>query len=105
MGPECSLLAFVDGTTVVPMAPAQDHKRAFDDDTDPTPAAWACTRRCLCVSAEEYARMVEILEQTATALAEEDIEFRGVLYGGFILTAEGPRSSSTTCGSAIRRPR
>jgi phosphoribosylamine--glycine ligase len=43
------------------------------------------------VSASEYARMVEILEQTATSLAEEGIEFRGVLYGGFVLTAEGPR--------------
>jgi phosphoribosylamine--glycine ligase len=90
-GPECSLLAFVDGTTVVPMSPAQDHKRAFDDDEGPNTGGMGVYSPVPMVSASEYARMVEILEQTATSLAEEGIEFRGVLYGGFVLTAEGPR--------------
>jgi phosphoribosylamine---glycine ligase len=90
-GPECSLLAFVDGTTVVPMSPAQDHKRAFDDDEGPNTGGMGVYSPVPMVTTAEYARMVEILEQTATSLAEEGIEFRGVLYGGFVLTAEGPK--------------
>jgi phosphoribosylamine--glycine ligase len=45
-GPEVSLFALTDGTTVLPLLPAQDHKRVGDGDTGPTPAAWAPTRRC-----------------------------------------------------------
>ena len=90
-GPECSLLAFVDGTTVVPMSPAQDHKRAFDNDEGPNTGGMGVYSPVPMVTAAEYARMVEILEQSATALAEEGIEFRGVLYGGFVLTAQGPK--------------
>ncbi len=90
-GPECSLLAFVDGTTVLPMSPAQDHKRAYDNDEGPNTGGMGVYSPVPMVTAAEYARMVEILEQTATGLAEEGIEFRGVLYGGFVLTAEGPK--------------
>jgi phosphoribosylamine--glycine ligase len=42
------------------------------------------------VSAKEYARMLEILERTAHELVESHITFRGILYGGFVLTAQGP---------------
>ena len=44
-GEEASFFALVDGTTALPLATAQDHKRAFDGDRDPTPAAWAPIRR------------------------------------------------------------
>ena len=90
-GPEVSLLAFVDGTTVLPMAPAQDHKRAFDGDTGPNTGGMGVYSPVPIVDAEEYARMLEILQFTAQALSSEDIEYRGVLYGGFILTDEGPK--------------
>ena len=43
------------------------------------------------ISAAEYARMLEILELTARELVESGISFRGILYGGFVLTAEGPK--------------
>ena len=45
-GPEVSLFCLVDGETVVPLLPAQDHKRAYDNDEDQTPAAWVLTLRC-----------------------------------------------------------
>jgi phosphoribosylamine--glycine ligase len=90
-GPECSLLAFVDGTTVVPMAPAQDHKRVGDGDTGPNTGGMGVYSPVPLVTDEEHSRMVEIMEASAQALAAEGIDYRGVLYGGFILTAEGPK--------------
>ncbi len=44
-GPEVSLFAITDGTTVLPMLPAQDFKRVHDGGAGPTPAAWAPTPR------------------------------------------------------------
>lgn len=90
-GPECSLLAFVDGTTVLPMAPAQDHKRVGDGDTGPNTGGMGVYSPVPLVTHEEYRAMVAIMEATARALADEGIEYRGVLYGGFILTSEGPK--------------
>jgi len=90
-GPECSLLAFVSGTTVVPMAPAQDHKRVGDGDTGPNTGGMGVYSPVPLVTAAEYASMVEIMEASAAAIAAEGIDYRGVLYGGFVLTAEGPK--------------
>ena len=89
-GPEVSLLAFVDGVTVRPMAPAQDHKRAFDGDIGPNTGGMGVYSPVPGISAEDYSRMVEILEMTARTLHNEGIDFRGVLYGGFMLTSAGP---------------
>ncbi len=90
-GPECSLLAFVSGRDMVPMAPAQDHKRVGDGDTGPNTGGMGVYSPVPLVRADEYARMVEIMHMSADALADEGIDFRGVLYGGFVLTAQGPK--------------
>jgi phosphoribosylamine--glycine ligase len=90
-GPEVSLLAFVDGATVLPMAPAQDHKRVGDGDTGPNTGGMGVYSPVPGVTATQYARMLEILQRTAHELVEDDISFRGILYGGFILTAAGPQ--------------
>jgi phosphoribosylamine--glycine ligase len=90
-GPEVSLLAFVDGSTVMPMAPAQDHKRAFDGDAGPNTGGMGVYSPVPGIPAADYARMVEILEMTARQMAAEHIDFRGVLYGGFMLTPAGPK--------------
>jgi phosphoribosylamine--glycine ligase len=90
-GPECSLLAFTDGITVLPMAPAQDHKRAFDGDLGPNTGGMGVYSPVPLVSADEYQIMVSLLEKTVRALREEGIDYRGVLYGGFMLTACGPK--------------
>jgi phosphoribosylamine---glycine ligase len=90
-GPEVSLLAFVDGTTVMPMAPAQDHKRVGDGDTGPNTGGMGVYSPVPGVDAADYSRMLEILEMTARALHSGGIAFRGILYGGFILTADGPK--------------
>jgi phosphoribosylamine---glycine ligase len=90
-GPEVSLLAFVDGTTVMPMAPAQDHKRVGDGDTGPNTGGMGVYSPVPGVEAHDYSRMLEILQMTARALHSAGIAFRGILYGGFILTADGPK--------------
>jgi len=90
-GPEVSLLAFVDGATVLPMAPAQDHKRVGDGDTGPNTGGMGVYSPVPGVSGEEYSQMLQILQMTAGELVESGIGFRGILYGGFVLTAEGPK--------------
>ena len=89
-GPECSMLVFVEGDTMVPLAPAQDHKRVGDGDAGPNTGGMGVYSPVPLLYRDEYVRMLDIMQEMAVALKEEDIDFRGVLYGGFILTEEGP---------------
>jgi len=90
-GPECSLLAFVDGKTVRAMRPAQDHKRAFDGDTGPNTGGMGVYSPVPAVDAATLAQMTKILQDTVDGLASDGIRYRGVLYGGFMLTDSGPK--------------
>lgn len=90
-GPECSLLAFTDGSAVVPMVPAQDHKRAFDGDTGPNTGGMGVYTPVPAVSDDEHRAMVDMLERTVAGLAADGILYQGVIYGGFVLTADGPK--------------
>ena len=90
-GPECSMLAFVSGETVLPMAPSQDHKRAYEGDEGPNTGGMGVYSPVPIVTEEEHATMVDVMERAAAALCKEDIDYRGVLYGGFMLTAQGPK--------------
>ena len=90
-GPECSLLVFTDGITTLPMAPAQDHKRAYEGDTGPNTGGMGVYSPVPIVTDEELAIMIGLMEQTVAALTSEDIDYRGVLYGGFMLTPVGPK--------------
>lgn len=90
-GPECSLLAFTDGETVLPMLTAQDHKRAFDNDEGPNTGGMGVYAPVPTVNEATLAEMVAILERTVAGLRADGIAYRGVLYGGFILTAGGPK--------------
>ncbi|MCL2437849.1 MAG: phosphoribosylamine--glycine ligase [Coriobacteriia bacterium] len=90
-GDECSMIAFVDGSTVLPLAPSQDHKRVGDGDTGPNTGGMGCYSPVPSVSDEQLVQMTDILNRTAAALVEEGIEYRGILYAGFMLTEEGPQ--------------
>jgi phosphoribosylamine--glycine ligase len=90
-GPECSLLAFTDGRAVLPMVPAQDHKRAFDGDAGPNTGGMGVYSPVPLVDAPTLAAMTDILRATVAGLAADGVDFRGVLYGGFILTTDGPK--------------
>ena len=90
-GPECSLLALTDGKTVLPLAPAQDHKRAWEGDTGPNTGGMGAYSPVPIATADELAAMEGVMGQMVAALHEEGVDYRGVLYGGFMLTDEGPK--------------
>lgn len=91
VGPECSMLAFTDGVTVLPMAPSQDHKRAYEGDEGPNTGGMGVYSPVPIVTDEEHAVMVDVMERAVAGLREEGIDYRGVLYGGFMLTPQGPK--------------
>lgn len=92
VGPECSLLAFVSGGKALCMTTAQDHKRAFDGDRGPNTGGMGVYSPVPIVTSDELGRMRQIMEVAAAATAREfDHDYRGVLYGGFMLTSEGPK--------------
>ena len=92
-GPECSLLSFVTAGKSFPMAPAQDHKRAYDGDRGPNTGGMGVYSPVPIVTDEEMAAMVEIMDRAAAATAREPFasDYRGTLYGGFMLTPQGPK--------------
>ena len=91
-GPECSMLAFLSEGKALAMPCAQDHKRAFDGDLGPNTGGMGVYSPVPCVTPELEAAMQEIMQNAAAATAKDfDDAYTGVLYGGFMLTAEGPK--------------
>ena len=91
-GREVSLLALTDSKTVIPLVPACDYKRVFDDDQGPntggmgsySPPGFFDT-----VLTKEVMRT--ILEPAIRAMAEEGMPYKGVLYAGLMITPDGPK--------------
>ncbi|MFS0785835.1 phosphoribosylamine--glycine ligase [Shouchella sp. 1P09AA] len=91
-GEELSLMAFVNGTTVVPMVPAQDHKRAYDGDKGPNTGGMGAYSPVPQFSDDDVEEAVRtILQPTANAMVEEGRSFTGVLYAGLMMTTHGPK--------------
>lgn len=90
-GPECSLLVFTDCKTMRPMATAQDHKRAYDGDLGPNTGGMGCYSPVPIVTQAELDEMIADMQRAVDGMAQEGIDYRGVLYGGFMLTKDGPR--------------
>lgn len=91
-GPECSMLAFVAGGKALCMPCAQDHKRAFDGDRGPNTGGMGVYSPVPCVTPELETQMRQVMELAAAATQEDFATgYRGVLYGGFMLTPEGPK--------------
>lgn len=91
-GPEVTVLAFTDGTTIKPMVSSQDHKRAFDGDRGPNTGGMGAFSPSLNYTDEIAAVCMEtIFRPTVAALAAEGIKYKGVLYFGLMLTPDGPR--------------
>lgn len=89
-GPEISVLSFCDGTTVVPMVSAQDHKRAYDNDMGPNTGGmgtFSPSRIYDKAMAEEC--MNNIFKPTVEALIKEGITYKGVIYFGLMATKDG----------------
>lgn len=89
-GPEFSFMCFVGGENVYPMALAQDHKRAFDNDQGPNTGGMGAYSPLPFITDEDRTFALEnIMKKTAKALVAEGCPFYGVLYGGLMKTTKG----------------
>jgi phosphoribosylamine---glycine ligase len=90
VGPELSVLGLADGTRVVPLPPARDHKRRFDGDEGPNTGGMGAIAP-VAVGADTLAACHDMLQRAVAGMAADGVPFVGVLYGGFMLTVDGPR--------------
>jgi len=92
VGEEASFFALSDGETVVPLPTAQDHKRALDGDAGPNTGGMGAYSPAPVMTADTVERtMAEIIRPTVKAMAARGAPFRGVLFAGLMVTAEGPK--------------
>ncbi len=97
-GEELSVLALVAGRTIIPLAPSQDHKRAFDNDEGPnTGGMGAYCPAPLGTPAILDEIEAHALVPTVHALKRKRTPFRGVLYAGVMVTNQGPRILEYNC--------
>ncbi|KAF9317472.1 Bifunctional purine biosynthetic protein ade1 [Podila horticola] len=91
-GQELSILAFSDGYTVVPLPPAQDHKRIFDNDQGPNTGGMGCYAPTPVASPEILADIKRtILQPTIDGMRRDGFPFVGILFTGIMLTSVGPK--------------
>lgn len=97
-GEEASFFAISDGTAVLPLAAAQDHKTVWDGDRGPnTGGMGAYSPAPVMDSAMEARVMAEIVRPTIAAMAGEGTPYTGVLYVGLMITREGPKVIEFNC--------
>lgn len=91
-GPEFSFMCITSGEKVYPLAMAQDHKRAYEGDKGPNTGGMGAYSPVPFVTEEiREVALEKIMKATAKAMVAEGVPFVGVLYGGLILTTEGPK--------------
>src|SRR5687768_4711233 len=97
-GPECSIIAFIDRTSMYVLEPSQDHKPVEDGDTGPMTGGMGAYSPTPVVT-ESVLRTIErdILVPVMDGLVREGIEYRGVLYAGLMLTTNGPKVLELNC--------
>lgn len=97
-GEEASMLAFVDGKTIVPMIAAQDHKRIFDGDKGPnTGGMGAYAPAPVVTPAVRKAVEEQIFRPVVEGLRKKGIIYKGCLYAGLMITADGPKVVEFNC--------
>ena len=91
-GEEASFFALCDGETAIPLAAAQDHKRAFDDDKGPNTGGMGAYSPAPLMTAEMIKRtMDEIVHPTVRAMKAMGAPYKGVLFAGLMITKDGPK--------------
>ncbi len=97
-GPEVSILAFCDGKSIVPMIPSQDHKRLLEGDRGPNTGGIGAYAPLSFLSKQNLKDIHQsIIEKTLMGLQEEEIDYKGVIYFGIMLTEEGPQLLEYNC--------
>jgi phosphoribosylamine--glycine ligase len=91
-GEEASFFALVDGESALPLASAQDHKRAGEGETGPNTGGMGAYSPAPVMNPGMEARvMTEIIEPTVRAMNTEGQPYKGVLYAGLMITEDGPK--------------
>ena len=89
-GEEASFIAIVDGTIILPMATSQDHKAAYDGDKGPNTGGMGAYSPAPVVTPEIHDRIMKtVMQPTVDAMAKEGNRYRGFLYAGLMIDAEG----------------
>jgi phosphoribosylamine---glycine ligase len=97
-GEEMSFFYITDSKTFLPLLPAKDYKRALDADKGENTGGMGSYAPHLAISDELKNRIeVEIVEKVKTGFKKENIDYRGVLFIGLMLTAEGPKVIEFNC--------
>jgi phosphoribosylamine--glycine ligase len=97
-GFEVSAMALTDGRTVLPLVLVQDYKRALDGNRGPNTGGMGAFSPVPAVDSATEARIVEmILRRAARGLEAEGVRYRGVLFAGLMLTADGPKVLEFNC--------
>src|SRR6185437_12340060 len=97
-GEEASFFALSDGEHVIPLAGAQDHKRAFDGDVGPnTGGMGAYSPAPVLPPSLEQVAMERFIKPTIAAFAERGLTYVGVLYLGLMITRDGPKLVEYNC--------
>jgi phosphoribosylamine---glycine ligase len=91
-GEEASVFVLCDGEHILPLATAQDHKRAFDGDMGPNTGGMGAYSPAPVMTPDLMARtMAEIIEPTVRGMAARGTPYQGVLFAGLMLTTDGPK--------------
>lgn len=97
-GPEVSLFCLVDGEAVVPLLPAQDHKRVGDGDTGPNTGGMGAYTPLPWLPAEAVTEIVEtIVKPVAVEMVRRGVPFSGLLYAGLAMGQAGPAVVEFNC--------
>ena len=91
-GEEVSFIALCDGDTVLPLASSQDHKRIGEGDTGPNTGGMGAYSPAPALPADREAEIVRtVMEPVLAELKNRGVSFKGFLYAGLMLTADGPK--------------
>jgi phosphoribosylamine--glycine ligase len=97
-GEEASFFALSDGETVIPLAGAQDHKRAFDGDKGPNTGGMGAYSPTLVLTPTlAEAAMTQFIKPTVAAMRARGMTYMGVLYLGLMITKDGPKLVEYNC--------
>lgn len=97
-GQEVSIMAFADGKTIVPLQASQDHKQAYDGDKGPNTGGMGAYCPTEFVDDKSMTQIIDhVLTPTIKGLAQEGINYQGVLYAGLMLTDSGPKVLEFNC--------
>ena len=95
IGEEFTLMAFVDGTHLVPMPLVQDHKRAFEGDVGPNTGGMGSytmpDHMMPFVTKSDYDKALSIMKEVVAFMISAKTPYRGMLYGQFMNTSKGPK--------------